>query len=108
MLFSIVLEFEGTSSVSQYYGRNVSEAYRKWFQGLSDPGRYGLDRNQAKRLAAELSYDGLRRPTPLNSIVNVWCVTAWVDKSYALLNLVATVAAIRKRTAQWQRDCRDA
>ena len=93
MFFTIILEFEGTTTVSQFSARNVGEAYRSWFQGLKAPGRYGLDANQAERLASALSFDGLRPPTPLASTENVWCTTAHAGKKFALLNFVATLAA---------------
>ena len=100
MLFTIVLEYEGTTAVSQVSGRSVNEAYRRWFQGLKDPGRYGLDPKQAKRLAAALSFDGLRSPTALASTTNVWCTSAHVDENYALLNFVATLATTSDRAAR--------
>jgi hypothetical protein len=100
MLFTIILEFEGTTSVSQFSARNVGEAYRSWFQGLKDLSRYGLDANQAERLASALSFDGLQPPTALVSTENVWCISTHVDESYALLNFVATVAAVHNRTAR--------
>lgn len=94
MLFTIVLEFEGTTSVSQFSGRNVAEAYRRWFQGLDDPGRYGLDSNQVQRLTSALSAEPLQPPTPLAATENVWCTTTLVGGELALLNFVATVAAV--------------
>ena len=93
MLFTVILEFEGTTSVSQISARNVDGAYRNWFKGLSDQHRYGLDENQASRLAYALSLDDLRSPTPIAATKNVWCVSTQVDGHYALLNFVATVAA---------------
>ena len=97
MLFTIILEFEGTTSVSQFSGRSVDEAYRGWFQGLKDAGRYGLNPEQAERLAAALSFDGIRPPTPLASTKNVWCTSTHVDENYALLNFVATLATTSSR-----------
>ena len=91
MLFTIILEFEGTTSVSQFAGPSVDAAYRAWFEGLKDPGRYGLDPTQAERLAAALSFDGLQTPTRLASTANVWCTSTNVDENYALLNFVATL-----------------
>jgi hypothetical protein len=92
MLFTIILEFEGTTSVSQVSDQSVDEAYRVWLQGLRDPGRYGLNQKQAERLAAALSFDGIQQPTPLASTRNVWCASTHVDENYALLNFVATLA----------------
>ncbi len=92
MLFTIILEFEGTTSVSQFAASSVDEAYRSWFQELKDAGRYGLNQLQAERLAAALSFDGIRTPTPLAYTTNVWCTSTHVDDNYALLNFVATLA----------------
>jgi hypothetical protein len=97
MLFTMILEFEGTTSVSQFSGRNVGEAYRSWFQGLKDPSRFGLGADQAERLASALSCDGLSSPTPLANSNNVWCTTALVGEKLALLNFVATVGTAHSR-----------
>lgn len=99
MLFTTILEFEGTTSVSQFAAPNVGDAYRSWFQGLKDPSRYGLNADQAERLASALSVEGLQPPTPLDSTENVWCTTVLVGEKLALLNFVATLAAIRSREA---------
>ena len=97
MLFTIILEFEGTTSVSQFSGRSVHEAYRSWFRGLKDAGRFGLNVKQAERLSAALSFEGLQPPTPLASTKNVWCTSTHVDESLALVNFVSTVAATSSR-----------
>lgn len=99
MLFTIMLEYEGTTSVSQVPGRSVDEAYRGWFRGLQDPGRYGLDPQQAKGLAAALSFDCIQSPTPLASTKNVWSISARVDENLALLNFIATLAGTSKPAA---------
>lgn len=99
MLFTIILEYEGTTSVSQVPGRSVDEAYRGWFQGLQDPGRYGLDPKQAEALTAALSFDGIQSPTPLAHSKNVWCISAHVDENLALLNFIATLAGNGSRVA---------
>jgi len=58
MLFTVILEFEGTTSVSQSSARNIGEAYRNWLQGLKDPVGFGLSVDQAERLASALSLRG--------------------------------------------------
>lgn len=99
MLFTIILEFEGTTSVSQFSGRNVGEAYRSWFKGLKDPSRFGLGADQAEGLTLALSWEGLPSPTPLANSKNVWCTTAFVGEKLALLNFVATVGTAHGRGA---------
>lgn len=90
VLFTIILEFEGTTSVRQFSGENVDEAYRRWFQGLSEPSAYGLSADQAARLSSAISFEGLDSVTPISSIQNVWCTTALVGETLALINFVAT------------------
>lgn len=34
MLFTIILEFEGTTSISRYSGKSVEEAYQRWLEGF--------------------------------------------------------------------------
>jgi hypothetical protein len=89
-VFTIIIEFEGTTSVSQFSARNVGEAYQSWFQGLRDPYRFGLSADQGERLTSALMFEGLQPPTPLASTENVWCTTTLVGKNLALLNFVAT------------------
>jgi len=91
MLYTIILEFEGTTSVRQLFGENVDDAYRKWVEGLTDSNAYGLSTGQAARLSAAISFEGFESLTPLSSIINVWCTTVLVGKTLALVNLIATV-----------------
>ena len=106
MLFTIILEFEGTTSVRQFSGENVEEAYRRWFEGLKDPSAYGLNADQGARLSAAISFEGFESLTPLSSTLNVWCTTALVGETLALMNFVATLAATGGDAKQITEDSR--
>jgi hypothetical protein len=54
-LFTVVMEFEGTTSVAQLLAPSVEDAVTLWVKGLSDPVVYGLTGRQRARLARGLS-----------------------------------------------------
>jgi hypothetical protein len=85
-LFTVVLEFDGGTYVSQFKAASTHAAAVKHtahligIKGMSTP----LNR---KRLADQLS---LEQPIAIPGIRNVWCCSASVGKRLALVNIVAT------------------
>ena len=85
-LFTVVLEFDGGTYVSQFKASSAHAAAVKHaahlitIKGMSTP----LDR---KRLADRLS---LEEPIAIQGIRNVWCCSASVGRRFALVNIVAT------------------
>jgi hypothetical protein len=105
MLFTVILEFEGTNSVAQFAASGPSDAFLKWIEGLEKPGGYGLNKHQVKTLTEaiaatrKLNRDvnealGINEDelTPLDGMNNVWCLTGNADGKFVLLNIVATVS----------------
>ncbi|HEY1758900.1 MAG TPA: hypothetical protein VGG72_26240 [Bryobacteraceae bacterium] len=104
-LFTVILEFEGTTSVGQVRAESAGDAFARWGKNILTPGSYGLTPGQAERLAlgfeeeakyrkayAEMDIAPDSEPVPLNSVENVWCTTILTgDGSLALLNIVETV-----------------
>jgi hypothetical protein len=93
-LFTVVMEFEGTTSVSQFQAANADDALRLWLKGLRKPGPYGLTAKQVSRLVRGSESDEGMIPALLDGIRSVWCT--WVlaaDKGMALLNIIATGSA---------------
>jgi hypothetical protein len=106
-LFTVILEFEGTTSVSQVWASSPVYALDRWRDGLCDHGTYGLTGDQASRLAkslelakslgneadAQAESDGGPFPTPVATVENVWCTSTLTEhNSLALLNIVETVS----------------
>jgi hypothetical protein len=104
VLFTVLLDFEGVNSISQFSALDPMQALRKWQRNLNNPVRYGLKPNQAKVLAKALE-DGrnehvetdrlLGRKSAfvgtVNEVTNVRCVWLSVGKkTSALINIVAT------------------
>ena len=115
MLFTIVLEFDGVNSVSQFSAATADSAFRKWVRRLDRRYEYGLTVDQARDLAQALaSNHELHRSiskdfggqsdelTPLMGLRNVWCVTASAGKKprkHILLNIITTVSDEEKSAA---------
>jgi hypothetical protein len=87
------MDFEGTTSVSQFRASSVEDAVRLWRKGLSQPRKYGLTELQRKRLVGGYSHTELGLPpTPLEGLKSVWCDTVSAKrKGFALLNIVETL-----------------
>jgi hypothetical protein len=92
LLFTILMEFEGTTSASQVNAGSVDEALRLWADRLSEPGCYGLSGAAAHRLQIALGTDGMEG---VNGLSNVWCTTAVAGESLAILHVVKTAMPIR-------------
>ena len=111
MLFTIILEFDGVNSVSQFSAPSAAAAFQKWVQGLDKPSNYALTSIQAQSVADALAaHSQLQRDVnealgvdhdelaPLNGIKNVWCVVASSGKrprKHVLLNIIATAPQTR-------------
>ncbi len=98
MLFTVILEFEGTNSVSQFTATDANEAFMEWMGGLNEPARYGLTRAQGIEIASTLAdrlTEGIHQaPVALEGLRNVWCVATSTDREptrFILLNIIATV-----------------
>ena len=84
-LFTVVMEFEGTTSVSQFKAANAEDALRLWLKGLRKTDRYGLTAKQVSRLASGSESDEDMIPALLNGIRKVWCTEVLAaDKGMAL------------------------
>jgi len=85
MLFTLVIEHEGATTVEQVRSRDVLDAILAW--------------NAKSMLRPGIPKETLLSdpPTPLEELTNAWCMTA-IGKhdSFFLINIVATVE--EKRT----------
>ena len=89
-LYTVIMEFEGTTSVSQTTASTVVEALALWADGLRQPENYGLSSASAHRLFDCIREEKDVKPVGIRETVNVWCTTVLAGDSLALLNIVKT------------------
>jgi len=107
MFFTVVLEFEGVTSVSQLTAKSANSALLKWREALTNPRGYGLTVEQGRRISRALDGGVRRKPVMLNGITNVWCQTVLAGREgIALFNIIATVPPHRLRRKEGGRKTR--
>lgn len=85
-LFTMILEFDGGTYISQFQASSPDDAamkhvdYLVGLKGMSTPAN-------RRRLADRLS---LERPVAIEGVRKVWCCSASLGKKLALVNIVAT------------------
>jgi len=90
-LYTVVMEFEGTTSVSQFMASCAREAFQRWLEGLSGHATYGLTNDQVSRLAKGVGTCVNEDPSPIAGLQNVWCAEVLANRrGMALLNIVGT------------------
>ena len=73
-LFTVLMEFEGTTSASQFHAASVRDALKMWLAGLGQSHCYGLTEAQRKRLGHGFGsgFDLDLEPAPLEGLCGVW------------------------------------
>ena len=92
-LFTIVMDFEGTTSVSQFRTTSVPLAVKLWLGELRKPKAYALtDRQRSRLLKGYERYDAnFDLPPASLGLQSAWCQTiSAVDKGIAVLNVIET------------------
>src|SRR5262245_21665218 len=89
-LFTVVMEFDGTTSISQFVAARVGDALKLWLIRLQEPNAYGLSRSLARSLHTAFVKHPSTAPVRIEGVANVWCTTAFVGRKFALLNIVKT------------------
>jgi hypothetical protein len=88
-LFTVVLEFDGGTYISQFRAASAQTAAVKHAAHLIGNKAVGTLAIR-KRLAHGLSAD---RPVSIQGVLNVWCCSTSVNKKFAMVNIVATAEA---------------
>jgi hypothetical protein len=87
LLFTLIVEFDGGTYISQFRARSPQRAAANYAAHLV--GTKGMSTPAIrKRLATCLSQE---RPVAIQGVRNVWCCSASIGKKLALVNIVATV-----------------
>jgi len=92
-LFTVIMDFEGITSATQFRASSVEDALRLWLDALSQPHACGLtDPQRARLLSDSNAFDRDMAPTPLQGLQSTWCSTVSPnDRGLALLNIIETV-----------------
>jgi hypothetical protein len=83
-LFTLILEFDGGTYISQFRAPSVMHAvaqYPSHLLGNKKLCTLAIRRRLAEALSAE-------KPVSIEGVRNVWCCSASVGKRFALLNIV--------------------
>lgn|SRR5579884_1280468 len=87
LLFTVIVEFDGGTYISQFRARSAQCAAANYAAHLVGIKGMSTLANR-KRLASCLSRE---RPVTIQGVRNVWCCSASIGKKLALVNIVATV-----------------
>lgn len=93
-LFTICIEFAGGTYLSQVRASGPSAALRTWATTPLAAAIPGLGPAGQRRLVAEIER---QVPVAVAGLAHVWCSTATVRGSLALIHVVRTAAAPRRR-----------
>ena len=85
-LFTVVLEFDGGTYISQFRAKSPHNVVMKHAADLVGNKEMSTPVNR-RRLADRLSVE---QPVAIEGVRNVWCCSASVGKKFALVNIVAT------------------
>ena len=89
LLFTVIMEFAGTTSASQVLAADAKQASAVWANTLASGNNYGLSSADACRLRDSLV--GHEDPTEITGLTNTWCVTTVSKGDLALLHIIKTV-----------------
>jgi len=85
-LFTVLLEFDGGTYVSQLRSASAENAVRKYAAELLENRSLCTSRLR-KRLSSAIAED---EPVALSGIRSVWCCSASIGKKLALMNIIET------------------
>lgn len=89
VLFTVILEYDGTTAAAQVRANTADDAIHVWFESLKQEGAYGLTGAQISEIRR--AFDAHESPVPISDLRNVWCKTILAGDKLALLHLVKTV-----------------
>jgi hypothetical protein len=86
-LFTVLLEFDGGTYISQFHATSPHNAALKHAAHVI-ANKEMSSLVTRRRLADRLS---LERPVAIEGVRNVWCCSASIGRKFALVNIIATV-----------------
>jgi|GEM_PF-4079942 len=100
-LYTLIVEYEGLTSISQFIAESPAEAVDKWFAAIGDGTPYGLTTEQTRALSSAYAARDEEEidVSPVSGVSGVWCATVFGDPEVAFYNIVATEAPPKSETA---------
>ncbi len=86
-LFTMILEYRGTTAISQVRAGGAKTALQKWTKTFDYGSVLGVTEAAKSQLVKAFTRE---EPLPVKNTRNVWCSTALEDGRMALLNIVRT------------------
>ena len=93
-LFTVILEYSGTTSATQVRACCPDDAIQKWLKEIDEREAYGLTNEQGLKIRE--AFDPGESAVPVRGLVNVWCTTILAGGELALLHLIATADILRR------------
>jgi hypothetical protein len=81
-LFTFILDYKGGTYISQVRS-TLGDACEEWIRGLAEPEL----NNHKPELITEVQS---QTPTPIDGLLNIWCVSALLQGELALVHIVKT------------------
>lgn len=69
-VYTIIMEFAGTTSAAQIRAHSPTESFEKWTSGLLKERAYGVTTSEAERLRRAVATVEIVR---VDGLLNVWC-----------------------------------
>jgi hypothetical protein len=85
-LFTFILEYDGFTGVSQARAGDVHSALQIWARNIASQHSQELPKN-VEKISSLLVLD---TPVAVQTVKNIWCLSASADSKLALLNIVQT------------------
>ena len=86
-LYTLILDFRGGTYVKQVEGCSPGSAIVEFAEQINISEIPGIGTPEKQSLIEQLKDE---IPTPLDGRINAWCVTALLDDSLVLINIVQT------------------
>jgi hypothetical protein len=86
-LFTMILEYRGTTAISQVRAPGAKTAVQKWTKTFDYGSVLGMGASGKTQLVKGFTRED---PVPVKNTSNVWCATALEDGRMALLNIIRT------------------
>jgi len=87
-LYTLILDYQGGTYVSQMTGDSPEHAFFKWLEQL-DLDMLGVKYDTHDSILKDIEYLE-DRPVQLSGLRNVWCLSLLFDNILALVNIVKT------------------
>lgn len=86
-LFTVILDFAGGTYISQIEATSTTSACLKWALELDFSNIKGIGAKSKLSILKQLQDN---EPTPLDGLLNAWCISILLRGNLALINIILT------------------